>query len=403
MLLITGCMIEKEEFVDLRQYWDASSRSFIPTDVRLGGMNYVAFAMDIQATKASGVTAATVIQSILKLKEQDRVVEISGIYNSTDQKGEKITLSGKIILPETEQIKRVILVSHYTIGRNQEAPSRCFPLEGVLSKLGYALIIPDYIGYGVTGDMIHPYLMMELTCQNVIDMYLSVIPYLEAIGRKPVFDDIYLMGYSQGGATTLGVQYYLEKSYSMTSDRSVKIRRNFAGGGIYDIKHTFDSFVETNKASYPCGVPFVLVGQVYGNNLDRGMLKELLSPNVYEMIDDWFIKKTATTLQMNEYINTRITSDIMTPKAMDRTSEEICTLYRYMTINSILSYTWEPEAPIYMFHSIDDDTVPFANATRARERWHEANIQYNFGHYGNHQIACLRFIMTVMSILKEEE
>lgn len=163
MLLITGCMIEKEEFVDLRQYWDASSRSFIPTDVRLGGMNYVAFAMDIQATKASGVTAATVIQSILKLKEQDRVVEISGIYNSTDQKGEKITLSGKIILPETEQIKRVILVSHYTIGRNQEAPSRCFPLEGVLSKLGYALIIPDYIGYGVTGNMIHPYLMMELT------------------------------------------------------------------------------------------------------------------------------------------------------------------------------------------------------------------------------------------------
>lgn len=403
ILLCTGCTIEKDEFIDIRHYQNTSQRSFVPTEIRLSKGDVSTASMNTYDTKASGVTANAILQNLMKLNEQDRVIEISGLYESLDQKGDTVTLSGKIVLPEKNKIKRVILVSHYTIGRNQEAPSRCFPLEGILSKLGYAMIIPDYIGYGVTGDRIHPYLMMDLTSRNVIDMYLSVIPYLKAIGRMPEHDDIYLMGYSQGGATTLGVQYQLEKNHSEKSEAPVKVRRTFAGGGIYDIKYTFDSFVETNKATYPCGVPFVLVGQVYGNNLDEGMLKELLSPKVFDMLDDWFVRKTSTTLQMNEYINTRITSEIMTPRAMDRTSEEICTLYRHMTINSILSYTWTPEAPIYMFHSIDDDTVPFANATRARERWHDANIQYNFGHYGNHQTACMRFIMTVMSILQEED
>ena len=62
-----------------------------------------------------------------------------------------------------------------------------------------------------------------------------------------------------------------------------------------------------------------------------------------------------------------------------------------------------PQAPVYMLHSIDDETVTFLNATNARTRWSDANITYNFGHYGGHVKTCLRFILTVQTLLALEQ
>ena len=54
-------------------------------------------------------------------------------------------------------------------------------------------------------------------------------------------------------------------------------------------------------------------------------------------------------------------------------------------------------------HSIDDETVPYANAASAKSKWQDANIMYNCGHYGGHVMCCLRFIYSVMSLLEQEE
>lgn len=418
MALLTGCTFDKDEYIDFSKYMTDSKAAFRPTAIKStdvsvnlpedtmlpGGTSVDDFlASGDVDTKATGVTLTAMVQNLLKYGNKSKVIEISGIYESKDQYGNPITVSGKLIIPEKGEIKRVILASHYTIGTNGEAPSNCFPLEGMLVKLGYAVIMPDYIGYGVTEASIHPYLMMDLTSRNVVDMYLSVLPYLKAINRMPENDDIYLMGYSQGGGTTMSVQYLIEKEYGPNSEHPIEIRRNFAGGGIYDIKYTFESFIENNYASYPCGIPFVLVGQAVGNDLGIDILEKLLQPRIYDKIGDWFVTKKTTTLQMNEYIGTHVADQILTSYAMDRTNGEISTLYKCMVKNSVTSYAWSPKAPVYMFHSIDDDTVPYGNAIRAKERWSNSNIQYNFGHYGNHQMGCLRFIFTVVSLLKEEE
>ena len=135
--------------------------------------------------RASSVTMNHVVQNLLDFSNMTTAIELSGIYPSIDIDGNPITLSGKVILPAKGPIKRYILVSHYTIASNAEAPSNIFSLEGLLVKLGYALIIPDYLGYGVTADHIHPYLVMDLTARNVLDMYLAVVPFLEAAGYAP--------------------------------------------------------------------------------------------------------------------------------------------------------------------------------------------------------------------------
>jgi pimeloyl-ACP methyl ester carboxylesterase len=347
--------------------------------------------------RATSVNFTQMAHALLDFNMMSTAIELSGVYESVDLDGNPITLSGKVILPAKGPIKRYILVSHYTIASNAEAPSNTFSLEGLLVKLGYALIIPDYLGYGITAGEIHPYLVMDITARNVIDMYKAVVPFMAAAECAPEHDDIYLMGYSQGGAVTMAVQHEIEHH-----NESIKIRRVFAGGGPYDVKATYDRFVETNHASYPCAVPIMMQGMVVGNKLDLDM-RELMAPYIYENLYEWVNTKQYTTGQINEFLGTNVTSELLTEKGMDRTSKEVSELYKAMTNNSILTYSWTPQAPVFMMHSIDDDVVPYDNAIRAKNKWQGANIQYSFGHFGSHTTTCVRFILAVQTLLQNEE
>ena len=348
--------------------------------------------------RASSTNMNAIVQQLADWGNGKKAIELAGTYSSVDTEGNPITLSGKLILPADGKFKRYILVSHYTIAANEEAPSQTFSLEGILVNLGYALIIPDYLGYGVTAHMVHPYLVLETTATNVLDMYFQVLPFMQKAGLAPEHDDIYLMGYSQGGAVTMGVQHMIETRYA----EQIKIRRVFAGGGPYDVKATYDNFIETNYASYPCAVPLMTQGVVKGNHLELDLAK-ILQPRIYENLDEWINSKKYTTGQLNELIDTHVTDELMTPIGMDRTSYEISELYKALTLNSILSYSWTPKAPVFIFHSIDDDIVPYVNATLAKSKWQYGNIQYNFGHYGNHIAGMLRFLMNVRTLLIDEE
>lgn len=349
--------------------------------------------------ETTSIGAATMLQNLISWSKQQKVIEISGTYTSYDQYDQPIRLSGKVIMPADGKFRRYILVSHYTIAADYEAPFYAFSLEGVLAQMGYAMIIPDYIGYGVTCDSIHPYLMMELTAMNVTNMFFAVRGLFEAQGIHPEYDDIYLMGYSQGGATTMAVQRYIEE---YIPESTIKIRRVFAGGGPYDVKATYDRFVTSHWAGYPVAVPLVLQGMIRGAQLPI-TCEEMMSPRMYAGMDEWVNSKRYTTSQINSVIGTHVTDSLLSPISMDRSSRQVAILYQAMTENSIISYSWEPEAPVYMMHSMDDETVPYENANRASYKWANANIQMNFGHYGGHVKTCLRFIYTVKGLLREEQ
>ena len=353
--------------------------------------------------QTSSVTGTAIVQELLKYGNQNKVVEIVGTYPSMDRDWNEITLSGKVMLPKGKKPKRMILVSHYTVGSNAEAPSNCFSLEGVLVKLGYGLIIPDYQGYGITADKVHPYLVMMETAVNVTDMYFAVKEWLKAVDMAPEYDDIYLMGYSQGGATTMAVEYLIEVAYSDPADSLyIPIHRVFAGGGPYDVKATYERFVTTDTAGYPVAVPLVLQGMIKGNNLNMEM-SDLMQPWLCEKMDEWINSKRYTTAQVNQLIGTKVTHKLLTEEGMDQTSEKVAELYKAMTANSVVAYNWQPQASIYIMHSMDDETVPYTNASNAKAKWRDSNITYNFGHYGTHVKTCLRFIYSVQTLLEKEE
>ena len=408
-LMLAGCDYQEEtwiDFTDLSQITtggfkvysqkiDDLEKNGVPSDCYVPDGTLIG---DYKDTKATGANSALFVQRLLDVTHGGQIIELAGTYQSIDTEGNPITLSGKVMLPANGKFKRFILVSHYTVGSNAEAPSNCFSLEGVLVPLGYCIIVPDYLGYGVTAGKKHPYLALDLTARNCLDMFLAVKPFLAACDITPEFDDIMLMGYSQGGANTMGIMRMIETEYA----DQIKLRRVFAGGGPYDVTATYDQFITTNHAAYPCAVPLVVQGMQVGAGLSLTM-EEFSTPLVYQHLDEWFNSKKYSTKQMNTLLGTYTTSDLISKAGLDRTTYEVAELYMAMNQNSIVKRDWTPKAPVYMLHSMDDETVDFINAMHARARWPEANIIYNFGHYGGHVPACLRFIFTVKTMLAEED
>ncbi len=340
---------------------------------------------DTKVAKTSGVEIA---RSLVGNIFSNTLVHIAGTYKGHDVDGSPLTLSGKIILPKTGEIKNMILVSHFTIGSNPECPSEAFPLEGILASKGYAVVIADYIGFGVTKDRIHPYMHVESTARAVVDMGLAVKPYLEHIGRKPLSDKVILFGYSQGGSTTVGVMRMIQQECWDT----LPIKKTYAGAGPYDLAATYDVSVEEDLTGIPCAIPMIVQGVSYGENLGLEM-KDFFKEHLLEHYDEWINSKDYTVKQINTFIGAKSLRDIMTDEGRDKKNPKTARLYRSLMFNSVLDFT--PKAPMFMFHSREDKTVPFINSVKAETYFKGQNVTYDFGNYGAHGTGFIRFLFTV--------
>ena len=92
-------------------------------------------------------------------------------------------------------------------------------------------------------------------------------------------------------------------------------------------------------------------------------------------------------------MNAKNVHDVMTETGMDKHNPSTARLYKALMINSVLDF--RPQHPIYMFHSKDDETVPFVNAQRAEKYFKGWDITFDFDHYGAHGMGALRFIINV--------
>lgn len=346
-----------------------------------------------EETKTTSTNGLGIFTSLISTWHSGRIRSYSGSYMSKDIDGNPIRLSGRIVLPADGNVSRIMVVSHFTIAADREAPSNTVTMESLFAARGLCVIESDYIGYGVTADKIHPYLCADVTAQNVVDMYYAALPFLEAINCMPQYDDIFLLGYSQGGAVTMSVAHEFEFYHD-----DVRIRLCMAGGGPYDICATYDTLLENNFTDIPCAVPLIIQGMNEGMHLGLDYNKFFV-PHVAENMDEWLNSKNYTVAQVTEMIGSHKISDILTSEAQDKAKDLMTDLYRAMVDNSVTN-EFIPVCPVYLFHSMDDNVVPYVNAVRLRAQMEDYNVIYNFGHYGKHQAGCLRFMYCCLDLLK---
>ena len=310
-------------------------------------------------------------------------------YKSILPNGDSIPLSGKIFLPKNKQAKHIIVASHYTICADKEAPSNAYSIEGIYAIKDYIVLMPDYIGYGITDSLTHPYLHLQTSVSSAVDLLNAAIPYLNA-NQYTYYKSIILIGYSQGAAVTLALQKTLEEQYAGV----YPINKVFAGAGPYDLGATFDFYAQQSTTDLPCTLPMLILGLNYGENL--GLQREdFFRPFLMEQCPRLIESKSFTINEVNVALGKEI-SKLLKPVIYDKDQYPTSILYNAIQKNSILH--WTPQSDLFLFHSTTDNMVPYINSEHIKQEFDTQqleNIEYDFAPYGNHMEAAITFFEKV--------
>ena len=308
-------------------------------------------------------------------------------YWSTDPQGDSLLVSGRVYLPKQRYLNGIMIGCHYTITSDIEAPSNMLSMESLFAMKGYAVIMPDYVGYGLSRDKLHPYLHWRSAAKTAVDLLNCMPELLEYYGYSyPI--DVVVTGYSQGGAVALGVTRMLEELDSMWI-----VRKLYAGAGPYDPAGTYLYSMERNEMGIPAAIPLIVMGLSDAYELEFKQEDFFVEP-LLSNYEEWVLSKEYTVGDINYLMGSTVMTELMTEEALDMDSPLADMLYEVLLWNSNVGY--DLRSPAYFLHSIDDEVVPILNTINLQEQMpDESGKTYDYDHYGSHMEASVPFMQYV--------
>ncbi|WP_418317882.1 alpha/beta hydrolase family protein [Piscinibacter sakaiensis] len=262
-------------------------------------------------------------------------------YRTIDGFGRELTASGLLSVPDKPPVvaSPVISYQHGTIFYNAEAPSvdaSAGTVPVLLASMGFVVVAADYVGYGDSQGEEHPYLLAKPTAAAVLDLLTAARSWRS---QNHIADNgqLFLLGYSEGGYATMAAHRELQARQGPDPDALVM---NIAGAGPYDVGVTLDELLRRVRRDNPVLAALVSpgllrnLGSSLRNEVRRALLRELIPEDADVSFQSTFI---------DHFL------------ADDRAAiERDCNVH-----------DWRPQAPLWMFHGRDDETVPYAAALSA--------------------------------------
>lgn len=324
-------------------------------------VNKVLVSADSQLTKSASELRLILGLSGLqlpfdKLQYDAEIYKVT--YNTTYLKDQPIVASGLVVLPKIPGNYPMISFQHGTIASQAEAPSALSGTDSflfaALSSPGLIVAIPDFIGFGRSSNVPHPYYDRDLTASAVIDL-LKAAKEL-AVEKKIDFNGkLFLAGYSQGGHATMATHRALEKEPIEGFD----LIASFPAAGGYDVKNMQEYFFSLETYENPFYIGYVAFSYRTSYNWTAPLsdfFKEPYASRIPTLFDGG---KTGSEIngQLTNKISDLITDDL-------RTAINTNPKYQYIVdafnLNSLTD--WKPTRKIFMYHGDADLTVPYSNS-----------------------------------------
>jgi len=155
------------------------------------------------------------------------------IYKTT-YKGQLIQVSGTLGVPlNTPKAPALLSAQHGTTFKQSDSPSN-FPSTftgfELFASAGFVTVIPDFIGLGVSGNVVQPYYDKPTSAGAVVDMLKAVKYYLQQ-QNIAINKNLFLIGYSEGGYVTMAAQQEIETN----AQHGLTLTAAAAGAGGYDL------------------------------------------------------------------------------------------------------------------------------------------------------------------------
>ena len=194
-------------------------------------------------------------------------VEVYSIEYKTTYHEEEIIASGLICVPTASEGFPILSFQNGTNTSHANAPSvnisnPMFALLQSLAGNGYIILIPDYIGFGSSEDILHPYYVKTSTNSAVVDMIYAAREFIDNYSSAANYNDQYfLMGYSQGGWATLAALEEIEANHAS----EFEVEATSCGAGAYDLINVADYIIHLDTFPSPLYLPYYIYShQQYG-------------------------------------------------------------------------------------------------------------------------------------------
>ena len=179
-------------------------------------------------------------------------------YWTTTPNGSATIASGLVCIPKMQEPRGVVSYQHGTVTNRHLTPSAPTLVESGLGAAifaagGYILCAPDYVGLGINRE-VHPYLHAQGTADAVIDLLKAANALAEHLGRKWP-SSLCLVGFSQGGYSTLAAQRALES----LEDPRFRVVACAPVAGVFDLAGiTFPDFLERTDAYHSAFLAYLV-------------------------------------------------------------------------------------------------------------------------------------------------
>ena len=300
-------------------------------------------------------------------------------YQTTSPSGSAVTASGLLLIPQKAAgaTSPLLSVQHGTIMGQAYAPSNInltapgtvpYDVWGsvVAASFGYVVVMPDYLGYGDSMSIFHPYVQAAPTATATIDMIRAAKKVLAGFGVA-INQQLFLAGYSEGGYATLATQKQIETSLGS----EFTLTASEPGAGPYDLSGTVNALMGAadiagkTRSSY-----LAFVVDAYHAYYDAASpLGNYFTPNALYcattyFADGWYGSNASGSFE--GCVNSTVTTDILNATfitAYNANSAGTNALRQAFAANDV--YDWTPQVPTRFYYSPYDEAVPPANATTA--------------------------------------
>ncbi|MCU0357818.1 MAG: alpha/beta fold hydrolase [Cyclobacteriaceae bacterium] len=294
-------------------------------------------------------------------------VDLYKVRYRTTYQDRSIIASGLVALPKTTAPVSMISIQHGTITAHSEAPSvqqgfnESSLTISLFASVGLITVLPDYLGFGSSASILHPYYVERYSASAVIDNLLAARVLAEQKGL-PFTNNLFLAGYSEGGYVTLCTHKYLET----VNDQGFNLLASFPAAGGYDIRGVQQFLFSQTTYSSPYYLAYVAYAYQQSFRWPTPLstfFREPYAGRIPALFDG-----SKSGGQINAQLTNTI-PDLVQPDALTNFNTDP----RYKEFREALEANspirWVPKKRMVMYHGSADEIIPVENSQQVYQQF----------------------------------